>query len=228
MFYLFHHMPKCGGTSFTAYLESIFRVLDDYHNPGGPKADLQRFDRFVRSPKKLRNLTSNHCVAGHYNLDRIFLWERYPELEEIEHRKFSVLRHPFDTARSGAYFSVKRGRAEPFGESELLSRMLGRKNFFAKTLGIRDANQVDEVLSRYWFVAPLDQLKDAVKILESTTGRSGIEVPFSNTTDKPHLVSVEALRKRFAEANPLDHLIYERAVERFCRDLPSLVSRTAT
>jgi len=108
MFYLFHHMPKCGGTSFRSFLESVFSVHIDYH-VGNDKSHPKEFKEYINNPVNLKKLNKNDCLAGHYNISRVFLWERYPMLDEYNHKKFSILREPLEAAISGIKHGVQQG-----------------------------------------------------------------------------------------------------------------------
>ena len=84
--YVFHHIPKCGGTSVLNVLESWFIVIRDYrsgHTNNYPdKVNLER-------------LRSAHCLCGHFELPGYFLQQRYPEvLLSDRYRVFSMIRDP--------------------------------------------------------------------------------------------------------------------------------------
>lgn len=215
MFYMFHHIPKCGGTSFNRFLDSVFNVTMDYHNAGGPKANPALFERYLTNPVDLLALNENDCICGHFNLEGIFLHQRYPHLEKLQHRKFSVIREPFETAKSGVYFNVKRGVFDAMSPDAIGKKILGRANIMAKTLGITSVGEIDKVLDRYWFIAPLDQIETAARIIEQVTKRSGKSVEHVNTTQKPDHSLDEKLEAKFRERSSLDCAIYERACARF-------------
>lgn len=216
MFFMFHHIPKCGGTSFNAFLGSVFRLHLDYHNPGGPARDQKKFRRYLQNPLDLGSYSYRDCVAGHYNLDSIFLWQRYPRLDELEHRKFSILRDPFDAALSGVYFNIKRGVATPDPSPEDLERrVLQRAGYFARVFGIEDEGRIEQVLERYWFVAPLDRIADAAQIIQVATGRNGLSVGRANVTKRPADLPPSGLEMEFRGRAALDYAIFDRVCSRF-------------
>jgi hypothetical protein len=211
MFYLFHHMPKCGGTSFNAFLRSIFRVTTDY--VGAPVAqEPERFETFKAKPLDLKVLNSRDCLSGHYNLHGIHLDERYPELESLEHRKFSILRDPFEAADSGVRFGMKRGwlPSELAGDA-YREKIYNRANYFARTLRITEVGQIDDLFNRYWFIAPLDRVDHAMRILKNQTGKEGIVLPTLNTTPKSEEIASSQTMQDFRELSYLDYAIYEKA-----------------
>lgn len=211
MFYLFHHIPKCGGTSFNQFLKSIFNVTPD--RPIGWKGNPEKLDNFCANPIDLHKLSARDCVTGHYNLPRIRLWTRYPELESIEHRKFSVIRDPADAAISGAFFNAKRGKIP---HDKIQKHALARVGFIPATLGIKSEADIDAVLDRYWFMAPLQHIDVAAGLLENATGRKGAEVGQINTTSKPVSMDfLDNIREEFEKRAVLDYAIYRRACKRF-------------
>lgn len=216
MFYMFHHLPKCGGTSFNKFLAEVFNLTTDYHNPGGPKADKAEWQKYVQSPLRFSKFSEKDCIAGHYNLKEIYLWVRYPQLESLEHRKFSIIRDPFSAAVSGMYFNIKRGRTqEAQDRTELEDRVLARAYYFSRMLGISSEDEIDSVLNKYWFIAPLDRVDEAARMLEMATGNKGPNVGRHNTTKKPKDGLRDTLEADFRDKAKLDYAIYNRCVARF-------------
>ena len=221
MFYLFHHMPKCGGTSFKHFLQLIFNLHDDYHT-GNANSHPQDFSNYINHPCKLENLTKDDCLAGHYNIDKIRLWERYPNLEEVPHKKFCILRDPLDTAKSGVKFGIKRGwynASMPFDEKERL--LLQRSNYFSKTLGIKDKDHAEEVLEKYWLVAPLSNIDQVANLISFETGNDLLPVPKLNATDDSEGFFPEDLNDKFNTEAELDIHVYNLCVIKFKEQLIS-------
>lgn len=210
MFYMFHHIPKCGGTSFNRFLESVFDVTRDYHPPNGPKAEPEAFQEYIDRPIDLGALGNNDCISGHYNMDRIFLYDRYPDLESLPHRKFSIVREPFAAALSGVYFAMKRGRIPALTPEQIADRVLRRSRYIAKVFGVRHLDEIDEVFDRYWFIAPLERIGDAAKVIETARGLRGSPIGITNTTEKIIDVDVGDLRAVFTK-RPLSTLPYSNA-----------------
>ena len=208
MFYMFHYIPKCGGTSFNLFLDSVFDVIRYYHSLGGLKKNSALFEKYQNRPVDLPSLNEGMCISGHYNLESIFLWQRYPQLKTLPHKKFSVIRKPFATAKSGVYLNIKRGIFGTTSLEENRRRVLNRSNFFAKTLGIRSEDKIDTVLDRYWFIAPLDQIDTATRLIEEDTVRKGNPVEQVNTTAKSKDELDLELDQEFRIRSVLDYAIY--------------------
>lgn len=216
MFYMFHHLPKCGGSSFRQFLEGVFTIHHDYIGRGGPIKNPKRMAQYLRNVPDLSKLSETDCLAGHYRQPGTNLRARYPDLENHAHRKFSIIRDPFETARSGVYFGIQRGRIPAdLTPAKTAARILERSAFLSRTLGIRAQDEIDVVLNRYWFIAPLDRIDDAARVIETTTGRRGPPVGRIKITEKRNDPLPAGLEAEFREKAALDYAVFERAVARF-------------
>ncbi len=220
MFYLFHHMPKCGGTSFRNFLQSVFTVHGDYVGTD-PQTDPEKFAEFSKKRLNLSQMTEQDCVAGHYNVSGIHLHERYPELERLPHRKFCILRDPFEAAKSGVRYNVKRGLL-PKGEMPsdfdmkfLNVQMLRRANYYSRVFGLRSEDDFPALFARYWFIAPLDRLDQAVRMIEQETGRRGKRPGLLNATRPWQEDFAPELEEEFRERAWLDYRLYDMACLHF-------------
>lgn len=215
VFYLFHHMPKCGGTSFRAFLNSVFKVHNDYVGTD-PQTDPERFQEFGARPLDLAPMTPRDCIVGHYNIDGIRLHERFPDLERRKHRKFSILREPLDAARSGIRYNIKRGLLPAsIPEKDLHAMLLRRATYFARTFGVKSEADLPGLFDRYWFIAPLDRIDHAMRIIETRTGRKGKMPPRLNTTSARGDALPDDVAAEFKERAYLDYRIYDLARLRF-------------
>jgi hypothetical protein len=216
---MFHHMPKCGGTSFRNFLETVFDVRNDYIGGGGRKKNPARYEAYIRRPLDLSGLGERDCLAGHYNLPGSFLWERYPRLASHPHRKFTILRDPLDAAKSGVRFGIKREKfaadLDRAGNTELLMR---RRNFFANILGITSFGQIEEVMATFWMVAPLEQI-DAAAAVIAGAAKVAVAGPVErrNTTEATGDEFLPDADDRFRAAARLDYAIYDHSVRRFAQ-----------
>lgn len=84
--FIFHHMPKCGGTSLINLLDKWFVVIGDY------RKDWKSSHKKKVNTSKLRSI---HCLAGHWELPEVYVNVRYPEVFENDRFKiFTFLRDP--------------------------------------------------------------------------------------------------------------------------------------
>jgi hypothetical protein len=90
--YVFHHIPKCGGTSLNKVLDSWFTTVKDYRSGWS-----------MNYPEKIDigRLRSCHCLCGHFELDGYYLHQRYPEVfMSSRYRVFTFVRDPLQVQLS--------------------------------------------------------------------------------------------------------------------------------
>ncbi|HHJ13365.1 MAG TPA: hypothetical protein ENJ79_03180 [Gammaproteobacteria bacterium] len=205
--HVFHHIPKCGGTSLRQILAGWFRLKLDYREGWS--------DQYPEK-KDLSALTSRHCLCGHFELEGERLWQRYPEVFIDEHyRVFTFLREPLQARMSLYRYERRHGGSLDLSLEEALFR--GR-NSFARILQAT-AEDYRQVLDRYWFIGIVEEMETSVKQLAAWLDKPFEAVPHVNRTTESGAapdagpVSDEVVA-RFREANRLDYLIYEYARER--------------
>lgn len=215
-------MPKCGGTSFRKFLDSMFNLHADYHT-GSNVSHPEKFKKYINKPVDLDLLGKNDCLVGHYNSEGIRLWQRYPTLNNYKHKKFTILRDPLETAISGVKFGIKRGWYDENMSQETKEKLLlGRASYFSQTLGIKTKFDIDDVMNKYWFIAPLDKLDLAARLIAVETGKEPKPVGKYNVTMLQDDFINKELQEKFIEEAALDTHIYKRCISRFeamCQDL---------
>ena len=100
--FVFHHLPRCGGTSLRKSLGTCKNVYTDYRILWGklypPKYDLTK-------------LGKDDCLAGHFELEGRHIFQRYPAIEtDRRYKIFSFIRDPLDLCISLYYYQMKRGQ----------------------------------------------------------------------------------------------------------------------
>lgn len=212
MFYLFHHIPKCGGQSFGRFLKSVFQTHPDYPGGNAPVGS-DAFLAYQATPLTLETLTKRDCVLGHYNVRGILLPDRYPNLERLPHRKFSILRDPWEAAQSGLRYGMAKGRlSADMPEADRISWLLKRGRYYSRCFGIRHTRDIDDVFRRYWFIAPLDRMDHVAAIIEAVTGRNGTALERVNETRPDQQAPLpDWVAAAFREQAELDYALYERA-----------------
>lgn len=214
MFYLFHHMLKCGETTFRMFLRTVFTVHNDF--PGtDPQTDPQRFSDFISNTFNLSKMTSRDCLVGHYNINRIRLEQRWPELEATPHKKFTILREPLEAARSGLCYKIKRAfLSDSMSKLEEYERLLKRANYFTRVFGITNEAELPALFNRYRFIARIDHV---LRLIGCETGRKGQQPPRLNTTIADNSEFPQDLVEEFHQRSQLDYKLYDIARLRFGR-----------
>lgn len=205
--YIFHHIPKCGGSSLLKALDAWFILVRDYR-PG--------WEMKYPPKTRLEKLTRWHCLCGHFEEDGYRLWQRYPEaLSSGRYRVFTFVRAPLEMKLSLYRYELENNVASFTSVEECL---LGRPNYMATVLQVTEANY-RAVLDRYFFIGILENAQESLDLLASMIGKKKRQMPFTNRTRitlgtkagdlAPDLVAT------FREVNRLDYLIYDYCRERF-------------
>lgn len=204
---VFHHIPKCGGTSFRDVLGAHFLVVPDYRpdwdSPFPPKVSLDR-------------LRGGHLLSGHFDLDGGYLHQRYPEvLESDRFRLFTVVREPLELRTSLYRFENKWGVCK---SRSLEEHLFGEANWLANRFPIEEGH-LSETLDRYEFIGTLDDSQLTLDVLTWKLGIPSSALMHVNKTrrDPGSIVGdlTPELIERFRAENPLDYALYEEARRRF-------------
>lgn len=208
--YVFHHIPKCGGTSFAYALREWFSVVKDYKTTHLSKTISKRVN--------IGKLRQFQCLCGHFHIPGIYLHERYPEVfKEEKYKVFTLLRDPLETKIS-LYYYQRRTNTQP-GEMSLEEHLLTEPNWMAARFPLTRQNY-KQVLSRYFFIGILEHPRESIDRLADLMVKKRIRLPFENETRRdaqaknidPQVI------KKFKERNELDYLVYEYCYERFVKD----------
>jgi len=198
--YIFHHMPKCGGTSLNYLLNQWFIVKRDY-----------RKDWNSKHPKKynLDKFRSIHCLVGHWELPKVYLNKRYPEVFLIDRYKvFTFLRDPLEHSLSLYRYEKEHAQTDV---EDILEHFQLRPNYMAGILGANKSNY-KEIINRYDFVGIVEKMDMSVELLAQKIGKNYKKVPFTNITIKnKNDISKNIpndLKEEFKEINEIDYLIY--------------------
>ncbi len=211
--YVFHHIPKCGGTSLTKVLDSWFITIKDY-----------RSGYTMNYPKKtnIGRLRSCHCLCGHFEFDGNFLHQRYPEVfMSGRYKVFTFIRDPLQVQLSLFRYEKMNNQSKAKSIREHLSL---RPNYLANRFPATFDNY-KEVINRYFFVGILEENEASVAILASMMGNRFRPLPWLNKSRKDILTNTgseeisHGLIKQFRNDNKLDYLIYDYCVQKFKRIL---------
>jgi hypothetical protein len=209
--YVFHHIPKCGGTSLNRVLDKSFITIKDY-----------RSGWTMNYPDKVDicRLRSCHCLCGHFELNGYYLHERYPEVfMSNRYRVFTFVRDPLRLQLSLFRHEKRNNQSRVNSIEEHLSL---RPNYLANRFPATIDNYKD-VINRYFFVGILEKSETSHALLSSMMGRRLAPLPWLNKTrsdtrkDTEYEMMSEELITQFRKANALDYLIYDYCVAEFGR-----------
>lgn len=199
--YVFHHIPKCGGTSFVYALREWFLVVKDYSTT--------HLSKTISKKKNIASFRHFQCLCGHFHIPGIYLNERYPEiLSEKRYQIFTLLRDPLEV-RISLYYYQRKIKMEQ-RDISLQEYLLEEANWMAARFPCTYENY-QEVLSRYFFIGILEYPQESIDRLAQLMGKKRINMPFENDSKRDYQalnISPELIQQ-FKQLNDLDYLIYE-------------------
>ncbi|MBI5461691.1 MAG: sulfotransferase family 2 domain-containing protein [Gammaproteobacteria bacterium] len=204
---IFHHLPKCGGTSVLKLLADWFKLIPDYRQGWA-----------TNHPARLNldALTPEHCLCGHFELDGFHLDQRYPGLlENPRFWAFSFIRDPLEVKISLFRYEMKNNIGNKARTIE--KHLSNRKNYLAGVLGVGQ-DDFKTLLDKYAFIGVLEKSDISVEILAWLLGKNKTALPWENKTFDGGKRSQDALPKhlieQFEAENELDYAIYNYAIDR--------------
>ncbi len=203
--YVFHHIPKCGGTSARRVLDDWFHVYDDYYE-GENKEEIK--------PVNLKYLNSEKCLCGHFGHDGFMLNQRYPMIfgafrSRNRYRVFSFLRDPLEMRCS--LFRHQINERVVVGDT-LAENIMTYDNYYARIMDLKEENYKKK-LDRYFFIGIQEDLQSSFDILASLINKPKVTLPFINTSSQgiahsPNILSDHEIIQ-FKKKNQLDYKIYD-------------------
>lgn len=212
--YIFHHIPKSGGTSVREALAKWFKTISDYR-PSVEKTPATL--KFLNNRLKIDRYNSRYCISGHFELPGNYLHERYPEIIEQpeRYRIFTVFRDPLNLAVSLYYYQLQEKIRKK--EDETLEDFVKKINNY--TAGRLPCNMDDylEILNRYFFIGINEYMQESLDKLAVLLKKPKIKVPELNRSpkDKQALNISSDTVQVFRKNNALDYLIYQHALKNF-------------
>lgn len=196
--HVFHHLPKCGGTSVLHALSRWFRLVRDYRDGWSPQTP---------APIDLRKLSTNHCLCGHFDHGDLLLGRRYPSiLADPRLQLFTFVRDPLEAKLSLYHYERKHRRTTVPLERFLLDR----PNYLSERFPLNSETFTD-VVARYAFIGTTDNLQSSFDRLAELLGKPDVPIGRSNAASKsaPHLHP--DFIAQFKEENQTDYALYRHA-----------------
>lgn len=204
--YIFHHIPKCAGTSGVDALTNWFVVIKDYPKTWS-NLDCQKF---CNHPKNLNKLKHYHLLVGHYKLDCSFLNLRYPNaLKEPNYRIFTFLRDPLEQRISLYYWEISRDK-DIYNHQPLEKVLLMNPNYIAKTIPC-DSSNYQSVLKRYFYIGFVEKYQQSFDCLAELIGKPRVNLKTYNKSSRSKIPVSSSFISEFKEINHLDYQVYNFA-----------------
>jgi GT2 family glycosyltransferase len=200
--YVFHHIPKCGGTSAREALSRWFTCVPDYKKEA-------TIEEFRNSRINIKELTPEKILCGHFEYEGCYLHQRYPEVfSDPRFKLISFVRDPLYLQISLYYYEKKIGKRP----NTLLEECILLRQNYMSSIFCCDEMNYKRVLDRYFFFGIAEELQMSFDNLADKLGKPRILVPLLNTTERDNQHLSDDILEKFRERNRLDYLIYE-----YCR-----------
>ena len=204
--YIFHHMPKCGGTSAVDALTNWFIVLKDYPVGWSDEDNYPVYQKFCNHPKNLDKIKPYQLIVGHYHLDKSHLSQRYPDWKNKGYRLFTFLREPLDLQISLYYYEIRNRRIPT--NTPIEERLLLRNNYMAFSLQCDEDNYLD-VLEQYFFIGIMEKYQQSFNLLSNMMDKPSVKLKNYNCGSRQKYNLSASFIDEFRAKNQLDYKIYD-------------------
>ena len=221
--YIFHHIPKCGGTSMRKAFRKWFRRKRDYR-PGW--AEGKKLERFRARPWQLEKIKPGTIICGHFEVESIYLHQRYPQvLTDPRYRLITFVREPFSLRLSLLRHEIDHRRLR--GDEPIEQLLFDRPNWLCERFPCT-ADNMEAILDRYFFIGIAEYSQAGFDRLAATLGKPPLRLPRRHKTTPREFPINDELRARFRQVHQLDYRLYELCLNRWRASCPDASLREQT
>ena len=222
--YIFHHIPKCGGTSAVDALTNWFVVLKDYPLGWSAQDDPVIYQQFCDRPKNLDRLKPYQLLVGHYHSAGSYIDRRYPNWQKKGYHLFTFLRDPLELQISLYYFDIRNHRIS--ADTPIEQRLLMRQNFIANIMRCHESNYIS-VLKQYSFIGIMEKYQESFDRLSQLMGKPPVKLKIYNESPRQQYSLSDDFIAEFKAHNQLDYKIYNHCKNYFNRQCDRLQIKTS-
>ena len=206
--YVFHHIPKCGGTSLYYAFKNWFKCKRDYRPPW---AEGKSLEKFRSRPINLEKLKSGDMICGHYEVEGIYLSQRYPGLISDPHyRIITFVRHPLSLRLSLLKHEIHHHKIT--GKESIESLLFDRPNWISERFPLCDSNMKD-ILDNYFYIGIFEQLQLSFDFLADILHKPKIILRQKNRSKPREFPITEEMKQKFQEVHQMDYRLYKYCLE---------------